>query len=248
MWAQELHREPRNGSSIGTKGNTEAGTLGAFVVLEFSTANVICGLTCQHVVTPDCSKLASKIYRDGLGDDQVKASEARTIVPHPSRMDLEACVQRLTSCVTDLEADISPMSLHKIRHLGKKRQALGVARELEAIELDLGKARYSSGVRSGANGCTGHFDYTRLTSSEVGKPDELAREECKSFDHGRVDWAVFDIPKHLFTTNKAPSDMEIKPPALNYSVGNNFTICEMAPIEPATLVCKVGRTTGVTTG
>lgn len=236
-WAQELHREPRNGSSIGTKGNEVAGTLGAFVILEFPTANVMCGLTCQHVVTPACTKLASQIYRNGLGDDQFKASEAGTIVQYPSRIDLEASVKRLTSYVTDLEADISTMPPHKIRHLEKKRQELAVAKELEAIDLDLGKVRYSSGLRNGA--------------SKVGKSDGLewcTREECKSFDHGRVDWAVFDIPKHLFTTNKAPADMEIKPPALNYSVGKNFTISEIAPIEPTTWVCKVGRATGVTTG
>lgn len=63
VWAQELHQEPRNGSSIGIKTNEVAGTLGAFVALEFSTANVMCGLKFQHVVIPACTKLASKIYR-----------------------------------------------------------------------------------------------------------------------------------------------------------------------------------------
>lgn len=44
----------------------------------------------------------------------------------------------------------------------------------------------------------------------------MGREERKSLDHGRVDWAVFNMPKHLFTTTKKTlADMEIKPPAHN---------------------------------
>lgn len=30
------------------------------------------------------------------------------------------------------------------------------------------------------------------------------RRTQKSLDHGRVDWAVFNMPKHLFTTKKTP--------------------------------------------
>lgn len=249
--SQRVYREPKNGSSLGIKGGGAIGTLGAFILLEFGSEIMSCGLTCQHVVAPADPKLAATFYRSGLGDDQLMASAARTTLQYPSKLDLSASIDKSTRFLSEIDGSIETMTVRQTQHLAKVRQELAVATDLDASERDLGKVLFSSGIRSGAIGCKNHHDFSRLEgeTSEEFEAHKFCKEEvCKGLDHARMDWATFDMPKHLFKVNKAPADNDIKPRALNYRCGDNFLISEIAPIKPNTWVCKDGRTTGVTTG
>lgn len=115
--SQRVYREPKNGSSLGIKGGEAIGTLGAFILLEFASGIMSCGLTCQHVVAPDDHKLAATFDRSGLGDDQLMASAARTTLQYPSKRDLRASIDKSTKLLNEIGGSIETMTADQIQHL-----------------------------------------------------------------------------------------------------------------------------------
>lgn len=131
--------------------------------------------------------------------------------------------------------------------LQKHRKQLALYQDLDAGNKKLGQVLFSSGIRSGSLGC----NQQDQTFANILSPGS-SRAICPGFNcgdnHGRLDWALIEVPEAKVAINMAPSSSAIRPTAYNYRCGDSFPITQIADVKPRAWVCKTGRTTQATSG